>query len=403
MKRNHWLLAVALPLLLLAGCGAKEQDLGAGAPTPTPAVQIEEPQTQVLRSTDSRSYYTQNIRYDLETMTARAWRPELPRGYQITGEGPVSDGQALYFLLTRPGESSGEALARMPLEGGAVQILYECREHEQIGIAYTDGAGEYCKRPILLRSGERRCFLVHQWTEENGNSTWLYAWDPASGSCEPVKRLGSHLRFWGEYQGLAVLRDSWEPEAGLFQLDAETGELTVLLSGENTERAQLFLGPPLLIRENFICVGTMFADNQDGKERVYCLDLETGAIRQLASSDDGYLLIRMQDIWDGKLRVRGAEGYESGLWYVDCATGRRVEGVLANESGTPLHIRAQIGEYYLIDVESGRTTDAVWLNEAGEPVYSRDARLELALIAKEDYWAGRPDYRIFKEEGGQTK
>ena len=68
-----------------------------------------------------------------------------------------------------------------------------------------------------------------------------------------------------------------------------------------------------------------------------------------------------------------------------------------------LHIRAQIGEYYLIDVESGRTTDTVWLNEAGEPVYSRDARRDLALIAKEDYWAGRPDYRIFKEEGGQMK
>ncbi len=400
MKRNHWLPAAALLLTLLAGCGAKEQDLGAGAPTPTPAVQIEEPQTQVLRSTDSRSYYTKNIRYDLETMTARAWRPELPRGYQITGEGPVSDGQALYFLLTRPGESSGEALARMPLEGGAVQILYECREHEQIGIAYTDGAGEYCKRPILLRSGERRCFLVHQWTEEDGNSTWLYAWDPASGSCEPVKRLGSHLRFWGEYQGLAVLRDSWEPEAGLFQLDAETGELTVLLSGENAEAADLFLGPPLLIRGKFVCAESYAADSADGKNQVNCLNLETGDIKQLASSEEGEPLVRIQDIWDGKLRVRDTEG---DVWYVDCATGRRVEGVLADESGIPLHIRAQIEEYYLIDVESGRTTDTVWLNEAGEPVYSRDARRDLALIAKEDYWAGRPDYRIFKEEGGQMK
>ena len=152
MKRNHWLLAVALPLLLLAGCGAKEPDPGAEAPTPTPAIQIEEPQSQVLHSTDSRSYYTQNTRYDLETMTARDWRPELPRGYQMTAEGPVSDGQALYFVLTRPGESSSKALGRVPLEGGEVQILYECGEHEQIGIAYTDGAGEYYKRPILLRN-----------------------------------------------------------------------------------------------------------------------------------------------------------------------------------------------------------------------------------------------------------
>ena len=403
MKRNHWLLAVALPLLLLAGCGAKEQDLGAGAPTPTPAVQIEEPQTQVLRSTDSRSYYTQNICYDLETMTARAWRPELPRGYQITGEGPVSDEQALYFLLTRPGESSGEALARMPLEDGAVQILYQCGEHEQIGIAYTDGAGEYCKRPILLRSGERRCFLVHQWTKKDGNSTWLYAWDPASGSCEPVKRLGSHLRFWGEYQCRAVLEDSWEPEAGLFQLDAETGELTVLLSGENAEAADLFLGPPLLIRGKFVCAESYAADSADGKNQVNCLNLETGDIKQLASSEEGEPLVSIQDIWDGKLRVRGTGGYESGLWYVDCATGRRVENVLADEGGTPLHIRAQIGKYYLIDVGSDRWTKQLWINEKGEPVYSYAPQNRLALIAKEDYWAGRPDYRIFEQEGEQAE
>lgn len=399
MKKNHWLPAAALLLTFLVGCGAKEPDPGIEAPTPTPAIQIEEPQTQVLRSTDSHGYYTRSAYYDLETMTMKQWDPKLPDGYRMSSEGPVSDGQALYFLLTRPGESSGEALARMPLEGGAVQILYECGEHEQIGIAYTDGAGEYCKRPILLRSGERRCFLVHQWTEEDGNSTWLYVWGPASGSCEPVKRLGSHMRFWGEYQGRAVLEDSWEPEAGLFQLDAETGELTVLLSSENSEAAQLFLGPPLLIRENFVCAGTMSADNPDGKERVYCLDLETGAVRQLASSDEGCLQVRMQDIWDGKLRVLGTGGYESGLWYVDCATGRRVKNVLADESGMLLHIRAQIGEYYLIDVGSDRWTKQLWINEKGEPVYSYAPQNRLALIAKEDYWAGRPDYRIFKQEG----
>lgn len=402
MKRNHWLLAVALSLLLLAGCGAKEPDPGAEAPTPTPAIQIEEPQSQVLHSTDSRSYYTQNTRYDLETMTARDWRPELPRGYQMTAEGPVSDGQALYFVLTRPGESSSKALGRVPLEGGEVQILYECGEHEQIGIAYTDGAGEYYKRPILLRSGERRCFLVNRWGEEEEDFTWLYAWDPASGTCEPVKRLGGHVRFWGEYQGRAVLRDSWEPEAGLFQLNAETGEMTVLLSSENAETSQFVLGPALLIRENFICVGSIFAQNPDGKERVYCLDLETGAVRQLASSDDGYLLVRVQDIWDGKLRVRGSEGYESELWYVDCATGQKVKGMLADESGTPMHIRAQIGEYYLIDVESERWTKQLWINDQGEPVNSWVNQRGLALIAKEDYWAGRPDYQIFKWEGEQV-
>lgn len=356
------------------------------------------PQTQVLRSTDGQNYYNQTTRYDLETMTACDWRPELPAGYQMTGEGPVSDGQALYFLMSREGGLTGQALGRMPLEGGDVQILYKCGEREQIGIAYTDGAGEDCKRPVLLCSGEWRCFLVHRWTEEDGNSTWLYGWDPESGVCEPVKQLGSHVRFWGEYQGRAVLEDSWEPETGLFQLDADTGEFTVLLSGENTEAADLFLGPPLLIRENFVCVGTMFADNPDGKERVYCLDLETGAIRQLASSDDGYLLIRMQDIWDGKLRVRGTEGYELGLWYVDCATGQRVEGALADESGTPLHIRAQIGEYYLIDVPSEQMTEYLWLNENGEPVYSRNIGRKLALIAKEDYWAGRPEYQTFERE-----
>lgn len=316
----------------------------------------------------------------------------------MAGEGPVSDGQALYFLMSREGGLTGQALGRMPLEGGDVQILYKCGEREQIGIAYTDGAGEDCKRPVLLRSGERRCFLVHRWTEEDGNSTWLYGWDLESGVCEPVKQLGSHVRFWGEYQGRAVLEDSWEPEAGLFQLDADTGELTALLSAENTEAAELFLGPPLLIRENFVCVGTMFADNPDGKERVYCLDLETGAIRQLASSDDGYLLIRMQDIWDGKLRVRGTGGYESGLWYVDCVTGQRVEGALADESGIPMHIRAQIGEYYLIDVPSEQMAEYLWLNENGEPVYSRDIGRKLALIAKEDYWAGRPDYQTFERE-----
>lgn len=399
MKRNHWLLAVTLPLLLLAGCGAKEPDPGAEAPTPTPAIQIEEPQTQVLRSTDSHGYYTRSAYYDLETMTMKQWDPKLPDGYQMNGGGPVSDGQALYFVLARQGESASEALVRMPLEGGAVQILYECGEHEQIEVADTDGGDEYSRRPILLRSGERRCFLVHRWSEEDEYSTWLYAWDPASGSCEPVKRLGSHLRFWGEYQGRAVLGDSWETEEDLLQLDAETGELTVLLSGKNTEAARLFLRPPLLIRENFVCAGTMSADNPDGKERVYCLDLKTGTVRQLASSDDGYLLVRMKDIWDGKLRVRGMEGYESGQWYVDCATGQRVESVLADESGTPLHIRAQLGEYYLIDVERGCTTDTVWMNEVGEPVYSRVALQELALIAKEDYWAGRPDYRIFEQEG----
>ncbi|OUN16565.1 hypothetical protein B5G38_04930 [Gemmiger sp. An87] len=403
MKRNHWLLAVALPLLLLAGCGAKEPDPGAEAPTPTPAIQIEEPQTQVLRSTDSHGYYTRSAYYDLETMTVKQWDLKLPDGYQMNGGGPVSDGQALYFVLTRQGESANEALVRMPLESGAVQILYECGEHEQIEVAYTDGGGDYDKRPILLRSGERRCFLVHRWTEEDGNSTWLYVWDPVSGSCEPVKRLGSHLRFWGEYQGRAVLGDSWETEEDLLQLDAETGELTVLLSGKNTEAARLFLRPPLLIRENFVCAGTMSADNPDGKERVYCLDLKTGAVRQLASSDDGYLLVRMQDIWDGMLRVRGSEGYESGQWYVDCATGQKVKGMLADESGTPMHIRAQLGEYYLIDVERGCTTDTVWMNEVGEPVYSRVALQELALIAKEDYWAGRPDYRIFEQEGEQAE
>lgn len=403
MKRNHWLLAVALPLLLLAGCGAKEPDPGAEAPTPTPAIQIEEPQTQVLRSTDSHGYYTRSAYYDLETMTVKQWDLKLPDGYQMNGGGPVSDGQALYFVLTRQGESASEAMVRMPLEGGAVQILYECGEHEQIEVADTDGGDKYSSRPILLRSGERRCFLVHRWREEDEYSTWLYAWDPASGSCEPVKRLGSHLRFWGEYQGRAVLGDSWETEEDLLQLDAETGELTVLLSGKNTEAARLFLRPPLLIRENFVCAGTMSADNPDGKERVYCLDLKTGAVRQLASSDDGYLLVRMQDIWDGKLRVRGMEGYESGQWYVDCATSQRVESVLTDEGGTPLHIRAQLGEYYLIDVERGCTTDTVWMNEVGEPVYSRVALQELALIAKEDYWAGRPDYRIFEQKGEQAE
>lgn len=118
MKKNHWLPAAALLLTFLVGCGAKEPDPGTEAPTPTPAIQIQEPQTQVLRSTDSRGYYTRTACYDLETMTVKKWDPKLPDGYRMTGEGPVSDGQALYFLLTRPGESSGEALARMPLEGG---------------------------------------------------------------------------------------------------------------------------------------------------------------------------------------------------------------------------------------------------------------------------------------------
>lgn len=394
------LLAV-LAFALLAGCGQPAAEMVSIPATPAPTPEVS--QTQVLRSIDGQSYYTQTTCYDLKTMTACDWRPELPTGYQMTGEGPVSDGQALYFLMSREGDLTGQALGRMPLEGGDVQILYKCGEREHIGIAYTDGAGEDCKRPVLLRSGERRCFLVHRWTEEEGNSTWIYGWDPESGVCEPVKQLGSHVRFWGEYHGRAVLEDSWEPEAGLFQLDADTGELTALLSAENTEAAELFLGPPLLIRENFVCVGTMLADNPDGKERVYCLDLETGAIRQLVSSDDGYLLIRMQDIWDGKLRVRGTEGYESGLWYVDCVTGQRVEGALADESGIPLHIRAQIGEYYLIDVPSEQMAEYLWLNENGEPVYSRDIGRKLALIAKEDYWAGQLDYQTFEREARETE
>lgn len=86
----------------------------------------------------------------------------------------------------------------------------------------------------------------------------------------------------------------------------------------------MFLGPPLLIRENFVCVGTMFADNPDGKERVYCLNLETGAIRQLASSDDGYLLIRMQDIWDGKLA--GSEHRRLRVGPVVCGLRHRAAG-----------------------------------------------------------------------------
>ena len=110
----------------------------------------------------------------------------------------------------------------------------------------------------------------------------------------------------------------------------------------------------------------------------------------------------MQDIWDGKLRVRGSEGYESELWYVDCATGQKVKGMLADESGTPMHIRAQIGEYYLIDVESERWTKQLWINDQGEPVNSWVNQRGLALIAKEDYWAGRPDYQIFKWEGEQV-
>ena len=398
------LLAV-LAFALLAGCGQPAAEMVSIPATPAPTPEVS--QTQVLRSIDGQSYYTQTTCYDLKTMTACDWRPELPTGYQMTGEGPVSDGQALYFLMSREGDLTGQALGRMPLEGGDVQILYKCGEREHIGIAYTDGAGEDCKRPVLLRSGERRCFLVHRWIEEEGNSTWLYGWDPESGVCEPVKQLGSHVRFWGEYHGRAVLEDSWEPESGLFQLDADTGELTALLSAENTEAAELFLGPPLLIRENFVCVGTMLADNPDGKERVHCLNLETGAIRQLASSDDGYPLIRMQDIWDGKLRVRGTEGYESGLWYVDCVTGQRVEGALADESGIPLHIRAQIGEYYLIDVPSEQMAEYLWLNENEEPVYSRDIGRKLALIAKEDYWAGRTIRRLNgkrgrRNEGGKT-
>ncbi|TCL57774.1 hypothetical protein EDD77_10948 [Allofournierella massiliensis] len=401
VRSRKGILALVLTVALLAGCGQPAAEMVSIPATPAPTPEVS--QTQVLRSIDGQSYYTQTTCYDLKTMTACDWRPELPAGYQMTGEGPVSDGQALYFLMSREGDLTGQALGRMPLEGGDVQILYKCGEREQIGIAYTDGAGEDCKRPVLLRSGERRCFLVHRWTGEEGNSTWLYGWDLESGVCEPVKQLGSHVRFWGEYQGRAVLEDSREPEAGLFQLDADTGELTVLLSGENTEAAELFLGPPLLIRENFVCMGTMFADNPDGKERVYCLDLKTGAIRQLASSDDGYLLIRMQDIWDGKLRVRGTEGYESGLWYVDCVTGQRVEGALADESGIPLHIRAQIGEYYLIDVPSEQMAEYLWLNENGEPVYSRDIGRKLALIAKEDYWAGQPDYQTFEREARETE
>lgn len=43
------------------------------------------------------------------------------------------------------------------------------------------------------------------------------------------------------------------------------------------------------------------------------------------------------------------------------------------------------------------------MNEVGEPVYSRVALQELAIIAKEDYWAGRPDYRIFEQEGEQAE
>ena len=168
------------------------------------------------------------------------------------------------------------------------------------------------------------------------------------------------------------------------------------MSGENAEAARLFLGPPLLIRGKFVCAESYAADSADGKNQVNCLNLETGDIKQLASSEEGEPLVRIQDIWDGKLRVRDTEG---DVWYVDCATGRRVENVLTDDSGMLLHIRAQIGKYYLIDVGSDRWTKQLWINEKGEPVYSYAPQNRLALIAKEDYWAGRPDYRIFKQEG----
>lgn len=124
-------------------------------PAPTPEVS----QTQVLRSIDGQSYYTQTTCYDLKTMTACDWRPELPAGYQMTGEGPVSDGQALYFLMSREGDLTGQALGRMPLEGGDVQILYKCGEREQIGIAYTDGAARTANGPSCCAAANGAAFL----------------------------------------------------------------------------------------------------------------------------------------------------------------------------------------------------------------------------------------------------
>ena len=93
VRSRKGILALVLAFALLAGCGQPAAQVVSIPATPAPTPEVS--QTQVLRSIDGQSYYTQTTCYDLKTMTAYDWRPELPAGYQMAGEGPVSDGQAL--------------------------------------------------------------------------------------------------------------------------------------------------------------------------------------------------------------------------------------------------------------------------------------------------------------------
>lgn len=96
VRSRKGILALVLTVALLAGCGQPAAEMVSIPATPAPTPEVS--QTQVLRSIDGQSYYTQTTCYDLKTMTACDWRPELPAGYQMTGEGRSRTGRLCTFL-----------------------------------------------------------------------------------------------------------------------------------------------------------------------------------------------------------------------------------------------------------------------------------------------------------------
>lgn len=277
------------------------------------------------------------------------------------------------FAVIRPSEAEPYTLYRINPDGSGRQLLY------------TFAANEALTLTVALN--EQQLFFV------TSVSQVLRRLDLATGAVETIDDAGAVEDIAGAFDHYLVLSEHLpvdsENLASYYTLDVQTGEKDTFFTLPNSDRDRVdccSAGRSLYL----------FERQADGNVDLYTLDIPTKEKTLLAA---GLPFEEKVFTWGdgsvaGMLRCY-LQPRVGGTWEtygIDRADGQMAQVSLQMADGEYVHIHGLYGDRFLVRCGSREIGEQQLQLDGGSRAVTV-TRSILALISKEDFWAGNPNYQ----------